>query len=325
MRFCLLVVMLLIVRIGMSVQVDFANSTFQIEQVGEKYFVYPSPLLLTAHAASDLAKNDCSLLASDVGKVKNLHFFCERDLNYPGCRVLKRDIIFRSKEENFQSPPIFYPGKRTWKLTPRDEGLVNQATLKRHVAITFGYIEKDIVVKVSEDMTDAHLTAADSSESSLLSTVTKIVPLAPDNLEPLQFRDGRLRVNNRFLACDLESGNLKVAGKAKLNLSYAEGISEENLDAIWQLYSDLQTYIDTDGFKNLPNLMQAAHLGRRLGLAMHKTGLENSFSFIEIVDDLFIVDERWVKLKFFGSKDELREQQYPSQTFSKDVEVDWSI
>lgn len=324
MRVYSLIVVLLFATAGTTMGVDFANRKFNVEKVGNKYFVFQSPLILTIEDVSDLAKNDCNQLASEVEEIKKVHFLCDKDENSSGCRVLKRVIAFKSKEENFQSPVLFYPVNRTWRLSQKGES-PDVAALKFHVAATIGVNEEDIVIEANRNLNDAHLTLVDHTEASLLASVTKIVPLAPDHLDPLHYREGRIMTNNRFLACDLEHGNVRVAGKGKLNLSYIEAVPDDHIEAIWKLYTMLGAYIDTERFKSLSNLMQAAHLGRKLGLAMHENGLEKSYRFERMIEDLFLMNEWNVTVKSFDAKDDLRERQYPPQRYSKDVEVAWSI
>lgn len=323
MRVVSLVVALFFVVAGTAIELEFEHLGYRVEKVGRKYFVYQPTFQLAFHDISTLGKNDCTLLSIEIGTREKSYYICDENPESPTCQFMKLDTIFRSKEENYQQPIILYPANRVWVLEYKDE-TIDETVLKKHVATKLNINEEDAIVKPNQEAIIDEFPAQHYSAESLTSKVTKIVPLAPGFLEPLSMVKQKIVTNNRFLACDLETGKLNIIGKAVQNLSYTESISEDNLDAIWSVYSELRTLVETERFRAMPNIIQAAHLGKKLELSIRGHGLQEANRFEELLEELFSIDQT-LSLKNFETKKELREQQYPTRTFSKTVEVTWSL
>jgi hypothetical protein len=110
-----------------------------------------------------------------------------------------------------------------------------------------------------------------------------------------------------------------------VNLSYTDAVTEDDIEAIWALYNELKSFISTEDFKKLPGLIRAALIGRTIGMAIDQNGLVESLGFERVIEDLFSVDGWNLDLKLFELKDDLKTKQYPERSFSKDVEISWSL
>lgn len=286
MRYYLLVIGVLVASTGNAIEIFFENITYQAELVGRKYFVYQPSVPVIARDVSGLSKTDCDLLSEQIAKKEIQYYICDEMPDSPACRLLKKDAIFKSKEENFQTPINLYPTNRTWILEAKNQAH-NEAALKSHVATMLGVRANDVIIELSTKIIVPEFPVLVKSESSLLGRVSKILPLSPGFLEPLRMVNGNLVANNRFLACDLENGKLKIVSKSTLNLSYTDAVSEDDLASIWVLYNDLKAITSTADFKKLPRLIQAALIGRAIGVSMDQNGLNESFGLEKVFEDLF--------------------------------------
>lgn len=315
---------MLTVSSGMTTEITFEGITYKIEKVGLKYFVYQPSIKAKLVDVSGLSKNNCELLNKEIIKREDQYYICIEQPNSPTCSLLKKDALFRSKEENFQTPIIFYPTHRKWRI---ESGIQpsNEIAIKNHISSLIHASETDIIIKLNQDLDDAPIPFLVPSESSLLQRVMKILPLADGFLEPIKISNGNILVNNRYIACDLESGLLQVTLKTKLNLTYSNEIEENDLEKIWILYTDLKSLMEQADFQKLPSLIQAALIGRKIGIMIDGSTIGGNYNLEKILKDLFLLENWNLSLKSFSSQEDLKEKQYPVEVFSRNVDINWSL
>lgn len=229
MRYYSIFIILLVSTISSTyagTNIYFDNINYRIELVGKKYFVYQPLVMTTIQDISGLSKIDCDLLSEQITKKEVQYYICNEMPDSPTCRLLKKDVVFKSKEENFQTPAILHSAERTWILKPKNQA-IDEDALKNHIAVTLGVPKYDVIVRHSTEIPAPEFPVIKISESSLLNRVTKILPMAPGFLEPLRIVNGNLVVNNRFLACDIESGALNIMTKSTANLSYTDAAYDD--------------------------------------------------------------------------------------------------
>ncbi|MBL6991600.1 MAG: hypothetical protein ISR65_17580 [Bacteriovoracaceae bacterium] len=303
----------------------YQDIKYTLTKVEKKYFVHPSSYQATIDDVSGLTKNDCTELAQYVSGSEWLYQKCIEKPELSICQVARDGILFKSKEEHFQSPVLLTPTNRSWEVILKKIS-VNEQALIEFAASKYNIEEENIILKINPKIEIGKILIIERSDTSLLDKVGKIVPVIRGSLDLIRVVDGLLVSNNRFLACDLENEAINIKSYMSQILSYTDSIAKENLDLIWDLYNDVYTTINLDSFKNVPNLVQAALIGYKMGVKIKKSKLnEKGYKFLQLLEDLFVIEGGVLELKHFDSKEELRSKQYADLTYSKQITTSWSL
>ncbi len=323
MRWLIVIALFCAVETGMADQVTYENTLYNVEHMENKYLIFPQFYSVLIDDVSGLSKNDCNRLEEDIAVKEKNYYVCDRNANSSYCRLLKEDILFKSKEENHQSPVILYPINRAWSMSLKIP-TVDELSLKNFIADKYHLNIKDLIVVLQPKKRLNGPLNMEMVGSSLLSRVIKLVPLLPGALEPLKIIDGRLETNNRFLACDLENHRVTINGNLTARFNYAESIDDNDLAQIWELYQELQQFILAKDFRQWPILVKAGLLGHFLGTRLKSSNLsKEKFSLEVLINDLFYIEDGELLLKRYSSKSDLKSNLYPDNARLADFELKW--
>lgn len=326
MKLSAIIVAFFLVSSGNAEDFSFNDQLYALIKMGKKYIIYQRSYVVSARDLSTLAKIDCTKLESDIAHKKNQYSVCLDDPDSPYCNLLKQDILFISKEENFQSPPISLRTPRKWsmkRLIPKE----NKAALIQFAAGYFQVPEKDILLKEAQRNSSAAPLIVKLKNESLLKTVTQIVPLGPGFLENPVLSGSDIVANNRFFACDLEHRRLTVGSNFPASIFHEETYATELIDKAWNIYEKTASLMQSDDYKTSDNYMKAALIGAEISLGLLEENIKNhdTINLKSILTHWFSELAGSLELKMFPSKAHFKEAFYPDQFYENNVEISWSI
>ncbi|MCA9508888.1 MAG: hypothetical protein KC505_10750 [Myxococcales bacterium] len=326
MKLSAIIIAFFIVTSGNTQDFSFNDQPYALIKMGKKYIIYQRSYVVSARDLSTLAKIDCTKLESNIAHKKGLYNVCLDDPDSPYCHLLKQDILFMSKEENFQSPPSSFRTPRKWsmkRLVPKE----NKAALIQFAAGHFQVPEKDILLKETQRNSSAAALIVELKDESLLKTVTLIVPLGSGFLENPILAGSDIVANNRFFACDLEHRRMTVGSNFSASIFHEETYAPELIDKAWNIYEKTASLIQSDDYKSSANYMKAALIGAEISLGLVKENIKNhdTINLKSILTHWFSEFSGSLELKMFSSKAHFKEAFYSDQFYENSVKISWRI
>lgn len=293
--------------------------------MGTKYLIYQRSYRVLARDLSGLEKIDCQKLENDIAQKKGQYSVCLDNPDTPYCQLLKQDILFMSKEENFQVPPLSHSTPRKWSLKkegPKD----TQSSIIQFASENFKIPKKDILFKEAQRKNDATPLFIELKDDSLLKIVTQILPLGTDFEKPYLSR-ANIVANNRFFACDFEKRRLNIASSFTASIFHEEIYAQEIIDALWTIYENTASLMQEEEYKSSSNYLKAALLGEKISLGLLDSTIKNdtNINLKTIFAQWFVERASSLELKLLTSKAHFKDTLYSDQFFENEVEISWNV
>lgn len=310
--------------IGHAESFSFNDEPYEVEQLGSTYVVYLKHRTVSARDISKMAKTDCRSLKAEIEEAKENFHICLEDPQSSFCGLVRHNILFLSKEEYFQSPPLLYSAHRRWELST-ERSRTPEAELKEFVAALLSVNPNHVQVVEPRRSKPMGPLSISLKPSALLSAIGALIPMDNGGLHQPKLIDTHLVNNNRLFACDLEEKRVTVGASFVATLTSEESYSEEVISVLWKLYADLARFVNQDDYKNASMLLKSAMVGEIVGLHLKRAHLNDSRITMPTIFSTWLTDDKHsVALKNFASIHEFKHALYPNQVLSKDVELSWS-
>lgn len=196
-------------------------------------------------------------------------------------------------------------GLKSWQVLIADSSqLVDEVALKGKVALSF---KSDSMTKAYQDIT------LDKSED-----MVKISP-----------RQDYILTQNKFLACDLASGQAHLQLHSPQKLEFVERASTQTINGLWQAYQDFSNRVAALKREQTSSpIVEAALYGYQLAEAMrNQVDLENSvYDVPEVLTGFVKVSpQAIVGMKTFHSKSEMKSQSFSDVKHESEFNLIWSL
>jgi hypothetical protein len=238
------------------------------------------------------------------------------------CDSITRSLfIMAENRSGANDAPDLTEGKtNTWRVTESSPA-VNRAALTTAAAKAAGVSEGAVRLNLEPRAKLKAVPAARLSNDSLLKRVEKVANFG----EPAAWSNRGFVTKNALAACDLLAGRLHFVGAAESSLSSTDLTPDVVIDTAWKAYEAISRAPAPDsrlspvgqsfqvGFflgRELPELAQPADPLLAVGEVFSRFFEQRSFGF---------------KLKEFGSKEIMRTQIFPDQTYRAPVNHEWSL
>lgn len=298
---------------------------YGIERFGAKYFVFAKHRTTVAREVSRLTKTDCAALENELERKRERFESCVVAPDSSACSLVRNAVILMSQEEHFQSPPLAFSAKRRWALSAR--GIPRSSDmLKQKIATLYDIPVEQIEIVEPERTKPMGPLSVKVHPTAMLNTVAAIAPMTQGFIEHPELKGAELVVNNRFFACDFEQGRVSVGASFIATINHDESYNPIILDSLWNLYTKLDELMHNDSYQSASVYLKAALFGERIAVALNNKRFDDlRITLPSIFTTWFTEGAGMLQIKSFSSVDEFKSALYPRRTFSKDVEISWSI
>lgn len=319
-------ILYLIASSAIASTVEIKNQNYIVKKMGSSFFIQEeSPSLVLENSAIGLyhepSKVDCESISKTLKKYHRRIERCTSNASAYQCQKLKKRIEeLASSDSIFTGSPLQY-----WNLKKvRFSDSVNESWLKqilvKKLATSHSQVILQSEVSLSPSMEIQDITITKQSANSRLEMIKPLVSL--NNEFSLDEFGVLILTKNRFLACDLQDGSIRISIKIKSEHEHTEKVSEHKKKLGFQIYQDLQNeVINPQNSKEV----QAAYLGFKIGSELEKNKFSNFFSIKSIFNSFFNLTTPSIQLKKFSNQNNFEEQIFPNQYFSLDLNQNFSV
>ena len=327
MKKILLIITVCISNLGYSSTIKYKGSDYDIARVEDKYLVYKPRYSVKLEDIGDLTPVDCKTINRELKRKYRRIKSCTNNPEKRGCDDLVKSLKNLSHEAIHQVPPTPYSQKRGWELTfDFNPSYEEKANLKRFVSRNKDILVDDISVHVASKLMVKEDSSIMYSSDSLTKKVMSLMEaVGRQKLDHPSIEMGLLKVDNRYFACDVEEGKVRLESSFVQNLSHTENIKESVLLSIWGVYNNIKNFIKTNDVENEKRFIKAALVGYELGKSLEKEKFDKrKYDIKNIFSAIFDVSMGDLALEEFRSHQELKNKKYPERRYTKDVSILWS-
>lgn len=285
--------------------------TIQAEEIiwdevtlGGKKILYPQKILSLIIPEKAVSEEECQSLEEELKKLQKTLDRCKLDPFGTFCGILEKGLRIFAQERGSLVEDIAPGIERRWQIS------INQ---KDEETFPFwpkiGNFEDEFLITYNEE--------------SFVKKLENFINL--DESDKISVVKGQLKTKNKFTACDLKNGKIKVEAnfKRKIESPYIPPLAL--IDFSWDTYNLIvqnKTLFDDE---KEPQLVQAALIGFFLGKALDTSHIQDKVLTIKFFFNSFYKTKLGeLKLRKFSGREDFQEQIFPPKTSTKDVIIVWS-
>jgi len=302
-------------------RIRFENRDYQMQRLGRTVWVSPVKVEMRATIAKGKMP-ECEYFESRLTMLKLALKNCQEDPAL--CRSLASSLYFLAENRTgpTQEKDVMQEKSNFWRIEPRttkvdEAGLTAAAAEKAGVSASFVRLnlEPRALLKTAPNVIFA--------EDSFVRRVENAVKFDSANLATWKAQG--LLTTNAFAACDILAGRAHFSGEAESALSSTDLTPDVVLDTAWKAYEAIANAPAVDS--RLSPLAQAHKIGFYLGLKVPELAAPSDplLDVTEVFNRFFEQRSFGLHLKEFGSKESMRMQIYPDQTYRVSAQHEWSL
>lgn len=303
-------------------KISFAGRDYSLQRLGRTLWV--SPLVVEARAKITKGRApDCEEFETRLAALKDTIASCATEPS-AYCRTIGRSLYVMAENRTSASDaPDFTQAKAvSWSIeeVPSE---TNTAALTKAAATAGGVPEDQVRLNLEPRAKLNAVPTVTFGEDSLVRRVERVVQFGADDLA--HWTNQGLVTRNAFAACDVQNGRAHFSGEAESSLSSTDLTPDAVIDTAWKAYGAIARAPAFD--PGLSPVSQAYRVGFYLGRAMPELAraADPLLEIGAIFERLFEERGAGFRLKYFGSKESMRTQIYPDQTYRISLTHEWRL
>jgi hypothetical protein len=300
----------------------FESREYSLQRLGRTLWVTPARIDVKAVIAQGNPP-DCAEYEARLAKLKNAIKTCSNEKSSYCDMMAKSVYIMAENRAGGGDAPDLTQGKANfWKVAEVSPS-IDRAALTAAAAKQAGVSESAVRLNLDPRAKLKSAPAARFDEGSFVKRVEGFVKFGANELGA--WNNQGLVTRNALAACDILAGRVHFTGPAESSLTSTDLTPDVVIDTAWKAYEAIARAPALD--LSLSPLAQAHKVGFYLGREMPELAepADPLLDVTEVFNRFFEQRSFGLKLKEFGSKESMRTQIYPDQTYRASVNHEWSL